>query len=122
MGFIMDGLDAEAYDRTYTDRALVERILGYFKKESRRMVFVAVAILLGAGLETALPIAVSLEIDQVARAGTFPPLEQLVVGASILAVLASAAWAINWARQQVSAVAVGNVVIRLREDAFDAVL
>ena len=31
MGFIMDGLDAEAYDRTYGDRALLRRILGYFR-------------------------------------------------------------------------------------------
>ena len=27
MGFIMDGLDAEAYDRTYSDRKLVARIV-----------------------------------------------------------------------------------------------
>jgi hypothetical protein len=31
MGFIMDGLDAEAYDREYTDRQLLARIIGYFK-------------------------------------------------------------------------------------------
>src|SRR5258706_3870561 len=103
MGFIMDGLDAEAYDRTYTDRALVNRILGYFKTESRRMIFVAVAILFGAALETALPIAVSLEIDLIARTGVFPQLDQLFIGAGVLTLLAASAWAINWARQQVSA-------------------
>ena len=27
MGFVMDGLDAEAYDRQYTDRQLLGRIL-----------------------------------------------------------------------------------------------
>ena len=26
MGFIMDGLDAEEYDRTYSDRLLVRRV------------------------------------------------------------------------------------------------
>ena len=31
MGFIMDGLDAEEYDRTYTDRQLVGRISRYFR-------------------------------------------------------------------------------------------
>ena len=31
MGFIMDGLDAEAYDREYTDRQLLARIIGYFR-------------------------------------------------------------------------------------------
>ena len=31
MGFIMDGLDAEAYDREYSDRQLLKRIIGYFR-------------------------------------------------------------------------------------------
>ena len=31
MGFIMEGLDAEAYDRTYSDRQLVARIRDYFR-------------------------------------------------------------------------------------------
>ena len=31
MGFIMDGLDAEAYDREYTDRQLLQRIIRYFR-------------------------------------------------------------------------------------------
>ncbi len=34
MGFIMDGLDAEAYDRKYTDRDLVRRIARYFRPHS----------------------------------------------------------------------------------------
>ena len=28
MGFVMDGLAAEAYDRSYSDRALIQRIVG----------------------------------------------------------------------------------------------
>ena len=31
MGFIMDGLGAEAYDRNYSDRQLIARIIGYFR-------------------------------------------------------------------------------------------
>ena len=31
MGFIMDGLGAEAYDREYEDSQLLERIIGYFR-------------------------------------------------------------------------------------------
>ncbi len=30
MGFILDGLDTENYDRSYSDRELVRRIVGYF--------------------------------------------------------------------------------------------
>ncbi len=43
MGFIMDGLDAEAYDRTYRDRDLVKRIIGYFRPEAGRMTLVSLA-------------------------------------------------------------------------------
>jgi hypothetical protein len=31
MGYVLDGLDTEAYDRNYTDRDLVSRIVGYFR-------------------------------------------------------------------------------------------
>ena len=35
MGFIMDGLDAEEYDRSYSDGVLVKRIITYFRSQSR---------------------------------------------------------------------------------------
>ena len=34
MGFIMDGLDAEAYDRQYSDGYLVRRIASYFRPQA----------------------------------------------------------------------------------------
>ena len=49
MGFIMDGLDAEAYDRQYRDIDLVKRIVSYFRPQAPRMAAVAVAILLSSG-------------------------------------------------------------------------
>ncbi len=41
MGFILDGLDTESYDRSYSDRELVRRILSYFRPHARRMLIVA---------------------------------------------------------------------------------
>ena len=38
MGFLMDGLEGEAYDRKYDDRTLVKRIIGYFRPQARRMI------------------------------------------------------------------------------------
>ena len=32
MGFILDGLESEGYDRTYSDRALMRRIAHYFRQ------------------------------------------------------------------------------------------
>ncbi len=44
MGFVMDGLDADAYDREYSDRALLRRIIRYFRPQLRPMLLVAGAI------------------------------------------------------------------------------
>jgi ATP-binding cassette, subfamily B, bacterial len=118
MGFIMDGLDAEAYDRQYSDSELVRRILTYFKPEAGRMVAVAVAVVLNSLSEVMLPIAISSYLDQLQQAPeTFNP----VWAAIILAFVGSLAWIFNYIRQRLSAEAIGNVTLRLREDAFNAV-
>ena len=36
MGFILDGLETEAYDRTYSDRELLRRIVSYFRPYAGR--------------------------------------------------------------------------------------
>jgi ATP-binding cassette subfamily B protein len=118
MGFIMDGLDAEAYDRQYTDSELVRRILVYFKPEAGRMVAVAVAVVLNSLSEVMLPIAISGYLDQLQQAPeTFNP----VWAAAVLGFVGSLAWIFNYVRQRLSAEAIGNVTLRLREDAFNAV-
>ena len=63
MGFFMDGLDAEAYDRSYADRDLVARILGYFHPARAVMAFVAAMIMLNALMDTVLPVTISKGID-----------------------------------------------------------
>ncbi len=55
MGFVLDGLDAEDYDRDYSDGALVGRILGYFRPQARKMAVVASVVVLGALAEVADP-------------------------------------------------------------------
>ena len=44
MGFVMDGLEAEAYDRSYSDRDLLRRIVGYFRPALPAMLFVAAKV------------------------------------------------------------------------------
>ena len=58
MGFF-DGLDAEKYDRTYADRDLFKRIVGYFKPQWKRLSGVALLTLAIAGSGSLLPIIVS---------------------------------------------------------------
>jgi ABC-type multidrug transport system fused ATPase/permease subunit len=119
MGFIMDGLDAEAYDRTYGDRRLVARIVGYFRPKLAIMFFVAAMILLASIMDTVLPILLSRGIDTLAQALTFGT-AGLLVGAILLS--GALSWIFNFFRQSYSARAVGDVVLKLREDAFAAVM
>ncbi len=119
MGFLMDGLDSEAYDRTYSDRQLVKRILGYFRPQSRKMLIVALAILLTALLDTALPIFISFSIDTLGENTSTTNFILLSIGLSLIAGIS---WVFNAVRQQLAAQAVGDVVLKLRDDAFDAVL
>jgi len=117
MGFFMDGLDAEAYDRTYRDRTLVRRILGYFWPQGRRMLVVATVIVLTALVDINLPIVISRSLDAL-QAGT-ANLPRILI---VIAGLGSLSWLFNFVRRSLSAQAVGNVVLKMREDAFDAAL
>ena len=118
MGFIMDGLDAEDYHRNYSDGELVNRILGYFRPHMTKMLIVSAVVFLSSLMDLALPIVISAAIDQLTLSPeTFDP-----IGASvILALVASVAWVANLVRQWLSAEAVGDVTLALREDAFGAV-
>jgi len=119
MGFIMDGLDAEAYDRVYQDRDLVRRIIRYFRPELVRVIAVGIAVTLNTIMYTALPIYVSNTLDSLTGDITQ---DQLVLVAASIALLGSFGWVFSAIRQRLSSEAIGNVVLRLREDAFDAVL
>jgi ATP-binding cassette, subfamily B, bacterial len=119
MGFVLDGLEAEDYDRNYGDRTLVRRILGYFQPHTRTMLTVAGMVVLASLVEAVIPIAVSRGIDLL----TGQPAAQLLLGlAGLVTVLGSLGWFFNFVRQTLSARAVGDVVLALREDAFAAVM
>lgn len=119
MGFIMDGLGAEDYDRTYTDRQLVNRIIGYFKGRGRLIIGVSVLIVLQAALNVAIPILISRAIDTFGVDVKFST-AILLVGAIVASGIV--AWVFNFLRQSYSARAVGDTVLTLRSDAFNAVM
>ena len=118
MGFIMDGLHAEEYDRQYSDWQLVKRILGYFKPHLWKMLVVGGVVFLSSVMDLILPVVVSQALDQLQFSPeAFDPIRTSI----ILGVAASAGWVANMIRQWLSAEAVGDVTLDLREDAFNAV-
>ena len=116
----MDGIGAEEYDRTYGDRELVGRILSYFRAEGRRMLVVSLAVAAASVLTTALPVVMSRAIDLVAAAGAATGTIATIIVAVVL--LNTGSWGLNAVRRFLGARAIGNVVLRMRSDAFNALM
>ncbi len=124
MGFIMDGLAAEAYDREYSDVQLLRRIVAYFRPYAGAMLAAGLAVFMVASLDALLPIIVSVAIDRVGQEASDPGGVWRRTGGLVAAFLGAAvlSWCFNFVRQWLSARSVGDVVLRLRRDAFDAVM
>jgi ABC-type multidrug transport system fused ATPase/permease subunit len=124
MGFIMDGLDAEAYDREYTDGQLLQRITSYFRPHLPAMGFVAGMIVLNAAMDAALPVLIGRGLDNLQTASDLQETVWQRTAWLIVAIFCSGAlsWLFNFYRQKYTARTVGDVVLKLRQDAFDAVL
>ncbi|MEM7533077.1 MAG: ABC transporter ATP-binding protein [Chloroflexota bacterium] len=113
------GLEVEAYDRSYSDRELVGRILAYFRPQWRKVALVAFMVSLVSLVSTLTPIVISQSIDRVTDN---PQLQLLIAAASVVTVLGALGWGFNYVQQRYAARAVGEVVLALRGDAFRAVM
>lgn len=119
MGFILEGLDVEDYDRTYSDRALLRRIMGYFRPKAGLMALIAVAIVAQSLNQSALPLLISWGLDRIINDRTTGFVVALVAAVLVTGVLG---WTFNLIQRWFSAVVVGDVVLSLRQDAFKSVL
>jgi len=114
---IFHGLDTEAYDRQYSDRELLRRIVGYFAPRRGRIAIVAILITAIAVVGAAQPLVVARSLDALVAS---PRLE--VIAVLVTAVLAFGVfnWGGNWLRRRLTARVIGDVVLALRRDAFQA--
>jgi ABC-type multidrug transport system fused ATPase/permease subunit len=119
MGFILDGLETEAYDRNYSDRELLRRVAGYFGPHRKKMALVAGAIALNSVAGAGGPILIAAGIDLLARAPATTTFLLLTAGVFLLG---AAAWGFNFIQQWFSARVVGAVVLKIREDVFAATI
>ncbi|MCY4008361.1 MAG: ABC transporter ATP-binding protein [Anaerolineaceae bacterium] len=119
MGFIMDGLDAEEYDRRYNDRELIRRILGYFFPEGRRMLIASVMVIGFTIAGALLPVIISRVLDDIQA-----DIQTNVVWLStlILILVGVMSWAFRGLRSWLVHISVGNVTLQLRDDVFRAVM
>jgi len=116
MGFFA-GLNDEKYDRQYTDRELVRRMLEYFKSQKARLVWVLVLVVMLAGIGAALPVLVARMVDLLKEQPSLGAIS--LVGLAML-LIGIGLWGLNWARRSLVIRAVGDVVLDLRTRAFRA--
>jgi ATP-binding cassette subfamily B protein len=116
MGFFA-GLEAEAYDRTYSDRQLLGRMATYFRPHGRRLAGIIIGLLMIAAADGATPLVVAKGVDVMAIAGK-PHLMYLLAG--VLFVLGVLIWAANWFSRRLTTRTVNDVMLELRQDAFNA--
>jgi ATP-binding cassette, subfamily B, bacterial len=115
MSFILDGLETESYDRTYTDRELIRRIAGYFRPFRGAIVLVALVLALNSIFDAIAPVVIARAVDMVAARDTFgyiTLMSLLVLG------VGAAAWVFNFIRQEMANRVIGDVVLQLRRDVF----
>ena len=112
-----EGLNAEKYDRQYTDRQLFARIAEYFKPQARRFIWVMVLMIVLGVILAALPVVVARLVDLLQGQ---PQVSVIAIAGAVLVVIAFANWGLNWARRALVVRAVGDVVLTLRAKAFEA--
>jgi ATP-binding cassette, subfamily B, bacterial len=116
MGFF-SGLNDEKYDRQYTDRQLVRRIMEYFKPQTIRLLWVLVLVVVLASIGAALPVVVSRMVDLLKGQ---PSLQAISLVSLAVLIIGIGLWGLNWARRSLVVRAVGDVVLDLRTRAFRA--
>src|SRR5512135_3589074 len=114
---MFSGLNAEAYDRSYSDRVLITRIWRYFSAFRRRMLALAAVTIAMAIFGASTPLLVSSGVQSLVQTRTDLYLVGLVLVVLLVGVLN---WAANWVRRRLTARVTGDVVLALRSDAFNA--
>jgi ATP-binding cassette, subfamily B, bacterial len=111
------GLEAETYDRTYSDRELMQRIFGYFSRHRRRVIYSGLLIGLVSLAGAAQPFFVARGVDALAERGSLGLMIFLGIVVLFIGILI---WAANWLRRRLTARVIGDVVWAMREEAFNS--
>jgi ATP-binding cassette subfamily B protein len=114
---MFSGLDTEAYDRTYGDIELMQRIASYFALHRKRVLgvvfYVSVVSLAAAGQ----PLIVSRGVG--ALEGQ-PSTTLILLLVTFMTVFGVGVWSANWIRRRLTIRLISDVISALRRDAFAA--
>jgi ATP-binding cassette subfamily B protein len=117
MGFF-SGLSAEKYDRQYSDKKLLQRILEYFKQQSGRLLLIGITIIVRAIIEAISPVIVARGLDQITQ--ELITARFIITLSGIILVLGVLSWFANLLRRRYSARTIAELIRQLSTDAFEA--
>ncbi len=119
MAAIMSGLDAEAYDRQYNDKALIQRILSYFRPHRRKVISISITTFILSILGAALPIVIAQGVTSMEGVqGDNQLLMGILIG--VVFFVGVATWGVNWIRREATAELISDIILAMRSDAFTA--
>lgn len=116
MGFFST-LAAEGYDRQYSDRELIYRMVDYFKPFILKVFFIVLLLLVIALSSAAMPVLVSQGIDLLNQDLQLISILTLCLGVLFFGFIR---WSANWGRRSLTVRVIGDIVLKLRTDAFGA--
>ena len=117
MAALTRGLQAEKYDRQYSDKQLVQRILSYFYPHRIKGWIIILTVFLMSAASATLPIVVSRGVDAMTHSGT-ERLRLILVG--IAFAIGVSVWVLNWIRRQLTTEVIADVIMAMRNDVFAA--
>nr|MBP8949630.1 ABC transporter ATP-binding protein [Promineifilum sp.] len=120
MGFILDGLDSESYDRQYNDRDLLRRIVSYFRPHRSHMLLIAGMITLNSVMGALGPVVIARSVGLLGDNPDAATLNVMLLLALGVSLIGASAWLFNYIRQLFAARVTSNVVLTLRQDVFNA--
>ncbi|NVM35072.1 MAG: ABC transporter ATP-binding protein [Candidatus Lokiarchaeota archaeon] len=113
------GLEAEEYDRDFSDRDLLKRIFHYFGPYKRSMLIVILFLTISSLTYSFVPVLVSTAINNLE---TNRNVVYLIFLLNVILILNLLSWVFNYFTVRYSVQVIGNVVLDLRRDAGQAVL
>jgi len=123
MGLLRAGLEAEAYDREYTNRELMARLGGYFRPWLGRFGIIVLLVTLFSLAQTGAPILAAQGIELMTGGGLLQTQSAaILLLAGALLVLGVLTWGFNWARRLLTTMLIGDIVLALRLDGFTAAM
>jgi len=114
MGFF-GGLQADKYDRQYSDTYLAKRIADYILRYRGAVISIVVGFTVLAIVSALRPILIAEGVDALATETNFV---LVVLGALFVAAVIE--YAANWLRRRSLSRVIGRLVARMREDAFES--